>query len=111
MAAAEGELRLVFDVGSGTTKAAVVRVAAGCRVAGVLASVEHEVLLMHDVLAHGGELSAAAAARLGHVLADCAKHARALGASRAAGIATAVFRRARNGWLETTPVRSSLCVD
>lgn len=77
-------------------------------VAEVLFSEESPVLLMHDHIHNDGMLSDAIVAALFAVLAGYQARAAALGATRAAAIATAVFRTARNGGTVLQRIRDEL---
>jgi len=110
-AADDGEptvvVRAAFDIGSSATKMAVARVAlprAGDpaatpgRVLEVLFSEQEEVLVRHALgRSADGTLDGAIVDALADQLSAYRRAAEALGASQFGGVATAVFREARNG--------------
>ena len=91
------KIRAAFDIGSGEHKLVVAAVN-GTSVK-VLHSEVSTVLLAQDLTRPGGDgaLSAGALRASKEALNDLAERAAAKGAQAKAGVATAVFRRARNG--------------
>lgn len=91
------EVRAAFDVGSGKTKMDVCRVSGG-RVVEVLFSDQVEMLLAHDYLKNGtGYLSEEILEKAFAAMRTYSELATSLGATKITGIATAVFRKAKNG--------------
>ena len=89
-------LKAAFDVGSGSTKMVVLD-----DVGGTVMSRVADVLLAHDMEAAGGEISDGIAEQLAGTLKEFAENARQCAEARGeqillGGVATAVFRKARN---------------
>lgn len=105
------KIRAAFDIGSGEHKLVVAAVH-GTTVR-VLHSEVSTVLLAQDLTRPGGDgaLSAGALRASKEALGDLADRATAYGATERAGVATAVFRRAKNGTEHLTKCSEALALN